>query len=271
MPLVDDELTVDVEAHAVVGRVPEEHYGHKNVIFRDLADDALPRRPISSQGLAANAMTLPIRAWWVPFVPLMELGDHERYMDLTVFFRENRGLEACPTGVDTRELPADCRETATTPAELFEKLDQWGFPALVIPHGTTWGFYTPPGYTWDKQLDPDMDSPRQRLVEVYSGHGNSEEYRTALDVVREPDGTYSCPAPSDDYEPCCHRAGELIRARCAAEGASAPVLRNALLGTRAGRMERVEDGRPTALVLSLAKVADAPRGLARACRLAPGR
>ncbi len=197
-----------------VGRVPEEHYGHKNVIFRDLEDEALPRRAIGSQGLAANAMTLPIRAWWLPLVPILELSDRERYMDVAVFFRENASLEECPTGVDTRELPAECREVAATPAELFEKLDQWGLPALVIPHGTTWGFYTPPGYTWDKQNTEAEDDPdRQRLIEVYSGHGNSEEFRPWRDVVIEGDAL-RCPEPTETYEPCCWRAGEIVRARC---------------------------------------------------------
>jgi hypothetical protein len=45
----------------------------------------------------------------------------------------------CPAGVDTRELPEDCAETAHTPRELFEKLAQWGFDSIVIPHGNTVG------------------------------------------------------------------------------------------------------------------------------------
>ena len=55
------------------------------------------------------------------------------------------------------------------PAVLFKKLNDWGLDTLVIPHGTTWGFYTPLGYTWDKQLRADLDDANlQRLVEVYS-------------------------------------------------------------------------------------------------------
>ena len=135
--------------------------------------------------------------------------------DLAIFFWENAAIDACPTGVDTRELPSDCREVAATPAVLFEKLDQWGFPALVIPHGTTWGFYTPPGYSWDKQIEADQDDPeRQRLVEVMSGHGNSEEYRPWRAVAME-GGEARCPEPSAGYEPCCWRAGEIVRSRCA--------------------------------------------------------
>ena len=51
----------------------------------------------------------------------------------------------CESGVDTRELPAECIENAPTPAILFEKLRQWGFDALVVPHGLAWGIHAPPG------------------------------------------------------------------------------------------------------------------------------
>uniref|UniRef100_UPI0032B28C50 hypothetical protein n=1 Tax=uncultured Abyssibacter sp. TaxID=2320202 RepID=UPI0032B28C50 len=34
-----------------VGRLPTEHYGHKNVLFRDLDDDRVARRPIAAAGL----------------------------------------------------------------------------------------------------------------------------------------------------------------------------------------------------------------------------
>ena len=71
---------------------------------------------------------------------------------------------------------------------LFEKLAQWGFDALVIPHGTTWGIYTPPGSTLRQAADaPRRTTPTgRRLIEVYSGHGNSEEYRDwrEIDVRR---------------------------------------------------------------------------------------
>jgi hypothetical protein len=203
-----------------VGLTPETHYGHKNVIFPGIEEDELPARPIGSSGLLERAFSAPGGVATLLSIPITEFSERQAYLDIGEFFRENMAMDTCADG-PSPGLPADCREYAETPAALFRKLDEWGLEALVIPHGTTWGFYTPPGYTWDKQLDPAMDSPRQSLVEVYSGHGNSEEYRASVHVVREADGTFSCPAPSEGFEPCCHRAGELIRARCSAEGADA--------------------------------------------------
>jgi hypothetical protein len=201
-----------------VGFTPETHYGHKNVIFRDTDEERLPARAIASAGMArqlGSIKQLAGGAWRLPLVPLADFPNRDRYMDLVAFFRENASVDACPEGVDTRDLPATCRETAATPRELFEKLNQWGFESMVIPHGTTWGFYTPPGYAWDKQLAAAEDDPdQQRLVEVFSGHGNSEEYRAYRAVDFDADGRPSCPEASETYEPCCVRAGELVRARC---------------------------------------------------------
>jgi hypothetical protein len=199
-----------------VGLTRETHFGHKNVVFRGLSDEALPARPIGALGPLGQAMANPgVSLLTQLTIPLRDFENRDRYMDFFVYERALRGVDECPAGVDTRELPADCREIATTPAELFEKLDQWGVESLVIPHGTTWGFYTPPGYTWDRQLAPEESDPaRQSLIEIYSGHGNSEEYRTWRAAEEDADGQAVCPEPSPDYEPCCWRAGELVRARC---------------------------------------------------------
>ncbi len=104
---------------------------------------------------------------------------------------------------------------------MFDKLDEWGLDSLVIPHGTTWGFYTPHGSAWDKQLAGDMHDPgRQRLIEIYSGHGNSEEYRSWKEVEIASDGTLSCPPARNDFLPSCWRAGEIIFQRCKTAGQS---------------------------------------------------
>lgn len=199
-----------------VGQVPEEHYGHKNVIFRDLGDDDLPARPIGAGGLASDAFRADpgLSLWTLATIPIREFSRRQRYLDLAHFTREIKSMRDCSEAANTRDLPSDCRELASTPATLFEKLDQWGLDALVIPHGSSWGFYTPPGYSWDKQLTAAQRSARyQNLIEVYSGHGNSEEYRPWRAVEPAGDG-FACPAPVDGHETCCWRAGEIIRSRC---------------------------------------------------------
>ena len=198
-----------------IGRTPEEHYGHKNVILRDLEDGAIPRRPIHSAGFTTRTMRepLPFLFRWGPV--FLDWSNRERYLNGQVYQDELRETRDCPEDVDTRDLPLDCMEGAATPAVLFRKLDEWGVESMVIPHGTTWGIYTPQGATWDKQLTrAQHDAGRQAVVEVHSGHGNSEEYRPWRGVRYRVDGEAECPEPSDGYEACCWRAGELIRSRC---------------------------------------------------------
>jgi hypothetical protein len=197
-----------------VGATPETHYGHKNVMFPGLDESELPARPITS---------LPDQGDMPLFQGLDRIGrarfidplGWNEYMDFLWLADALADMTTCPAGVDTRELPPDCRENAGTPRVLFEKLAQWGFPTLVIPHGTTWGFYTPPGTSMDKALTRQQHDPeRQSLIEIHSGHGNSEEYRAWREVLIGEDGSRTCPEPTADYLPCCWQAGEIMRARC---------------------------------------------------------
>jgi hypothetical protein len=199
-----------------VGETPQNHYGHKNVVLR-LTDDAnIPARPIASRGLTNRAMKgVGVGSRGV----IALVGGAPRYHELARLLTERMSLADCPDGVSERDLPPDCFESTATPGELFRKLDDWGHDAIVIPHGTTWGFYTPPGSTWDKQLTSEEHDPaRQTLVEIFSGHGNSEEYYDFRAVLLDADGHPSCPEPGADYLPTCWRAGEIIRARCLAAG-----------------------------------------------------
>ena len=196
-----------------VGLTPETHWGHKNVIFPDLEDERIPARPINSRpygsGLGIfNNVEFAVQVRW------MDPLNWKRYGDLRWLLDRVRSVPECPRGVPSRELPLDCHENAPTPAELFAKLDEWGFDALVIPHGNTWGLYTPPLADWDKALNSAQHDPeRQGLIEVMSGHGNSEEYRSWRGALATGDGMV-CPQPSASYLPCCHQAGEMMRARC---------------------------------------------------------
>jgi hypothetical protein len=199
------------------GRTREQHWGHRNVIFRELADDRVPRRPIgagaSEESLAHLGRRPPLHKRLAPL--LRDPEGWRRHRDLLRLQAEIGATPVCPGGVDTRSLPADCRELAATPAALFEKLDQWGFDVLVIPHGTAWGLNTPLGSSYTKQLVGRQHDPaKQRLIEVYSGHGNSEEYRGWSPGLPGPNGELSCPEPTPEYLPCCWQAGEIVRARC---------------------------------------------------------
>lgn len=199
-----------------VGGTPHDHYGHKNVIFRETEEDKVPTRPITALSpRLVGSMRKPPPFRQRVLMPLMDFSNRQRYWDFGAYVKELADTPICPEGVDVRALPADCTEVAETPDVLFEKLNQWGYDSMVIPHGTTWGLYTPPGTTIAKQLEGNMHDPeRQKLFEIYSGHGNSEEFRTWKAIDWDAKGNAVCPAPTKDYEPCCWRAGEIIRKRC---------------------------------------------------------
>lgn len=203
-----------------VGRTPEDHYGHKNVVLRGLAEDEVPARPIGAGGLATDALRNAGEA--IPrLLPFADFRNRQRYWNFLRFLDEIAEVPRCPENVPSGDLPADCYESAVTPEDLFRKLREAGHESIVIPHGNTWGFYSPPGITWDKQLAGAMHDPtRQTLIEVMSGHGNSEEYREWRAVEFDDAGTPRCPEPRDDYLPSCWRAGEIIRQRCADAGES---------------------------------------------------
>ncbi len=215
-----------------VGQTADKHYGHKNVVLRHLEDDRVPARVIDSGGFAkATLGNIPLGMRVGPV--LYDFAGRQRYYDFDAFAREVAETPPCPKGVDTKELPPDCSESAETPGELFEKLSQWGHESIVIPHGTTWGFYTPPDSSWDKQLTLKQHDPsRQTLIEVFSGHGNSEEFRAWTPLATGPDGKPTCPEPSRNYLPSCWRAGEIMRQRCVNAGSSAEVCEDVARRTR---------------------------------------
>src|SRR3984893_10646269 len=195
-----------------LGTTAENHYGHRNVIFRDQDEAHLPRRAIS-----------PMPPYFDPDLPVLKTMHEPRVGSYVAMMQELSKVPVCPPGVNSRSLPENCFEVALTPQELSRKLDEWGYDALVIPHGTAWGLSNPPSADWAHELTPGIaNDPRQSLVEVYSGHGNSEEYRAWREYVAGPDGKKQCPQPTRDYLPMCWQAGHLIRIRCDAAHLPAP-------------------------------------------------
>ena len=199
-----------------VGTTPEDHFGHKNVVLAHTDDARIPTRPIGAGSTAsATSNSVP------PTLALgaLALSEGGRTHDMARFFQERAAVPTCPDGVPSPDLLPDCRELAETPADLFRKLDEWGHDSIVIPHGTSWGMYGPTGTDWAKQLATRMHDPdRQTLLEIYSGHGNSEEYRDWRGIEEDPDGHVTCPAPRANYLPRCWRAGEIIEQRCLEDG-----------------------------------------------------
>lgn len=200
-----------------VGRDIDSHYGHKNVIFRNENAKTIPARPIAAvptnlfdDVFDQDAYALKILTW-----PFLDWRNRDRYWDNIRYLEKISKAHPCPDDIPSPELPADCQELAMQPADLFRKLDEWNAEAMVIPHGNTWGLYTPLGSSWDKQLKGKQHDPeRQKLIEVYSGHGNSEEFRDLQAIGFDDKGQAYCPEPTDDYMACCWRAGEIIQQRC---------------------------------------------------------
>jgi hypothetical protein len=104
-----------------------------------------------------------------------------------------------------------------------------GCQATIIPHGNAWGQFTM-HTDWNIQMNAQQHNQElQRLIEVYSKHGNSEEWRYFPPDYRYfRDGKEAsaeecqgggcekvCSAPTASYEPCCWQAGEIVRLRCA--------------------------------------------------------
>lgn len=138
-------------------------WGHKNVIMK--WDDP------------AKLPTSPIRSLPGAFLPdgALEKHGHIKLLNGLTVFDLLRGL---------RYGRKDETFLAYRPKDLFEKLHKYCLDtvkecdAVVIPHGNAWG-QAPVMYTsWDLQLNAQQHDPNvQTLVEVYSKHGNSEEFK----------------------------------------------------------------------------------------------
>ena len=199
-----------------IGGFGKPHFGHKNIILKGLDEDQIPTRPIAAS-IGSGFLSMP---YSVKFTLSALRPTDRRIHDLMRFMNDGK-TSICSPGIGVRDLPLDCKEVAPTPGLLFDKLNDWGHETVVIPHGTAWGAYTPPGTDWKQQLNEIEHDPNiQTMIEIYSGHGNSEEYRDWRSVLFDEDGKAICPKPTENYLPSCWQAGEIIKERCLAEDES---------------------------------------------------
>jgi len=189
----------------------KDYYGHKNVIFKETGEDQVPTHPIASKPFPIPPKsTRQMIRYLTPLVDPLHPGAYIRMANLLDAVAK---MTLCPDDVPVQELPPGCLDVAPTATALFARLDEWGFDSLVIPHGTTWGLHVPYLVDWSTQIDE--NNPRyQRLIEIYSGHGNIEQYRDWRGAAFGENGEFICPEPSPDYLPCCWRAGEIAHERC---------------------------------------------------------
>lgn len=184
------------------------HYGHKNVIFRSWDEGQTPTRPIASEPSYIFTKVPSIVLGLLSLVDgLKATGDFGWYLE------ESRNVPICPEGIPADELPDNCREVAATPKDLYRKLDEWGFDSMVIPHGLAWGTTNPLTADFRDQLDQ-YESRYQKLIETFSGHGNSERFEEFYRTDFDENGVAYCPPATENFTPCCRQAGAITRANC---------------------------------------------------------
>lgn len=191
----------------------DTHFGHKNIILKSTITEDIPPRPIAAVTKAfdggVNSNTLITSAAVALDFPNRKQYFNWRYRSLIA-----RSYEDCDMEKEISHS-ANCYEKAETASDLFKKLEKFDSDLLVIPHGSAWGVTSPPFSSWDVQLNPDSHNANfNKLLEIYSGHGNSEEYRSWTPMQKNNNETLSCSQPSQDYLPDCFQAGEIIKERC---------------------------------------------------------
>ena len=191
----------------------DNHFGHKNVVLRSL-DENVPERPIGAPDHKFFKSIVDAPSYLLFGAMLYDYKNMSDYFNYRQRQLIIRNLEYCDVNLHVKDLPLDCLERAEEPADLYRKLEEWEADSLVIPHGSSWGNTSPPMAVWDNQLDSKNHNPKyQNLIEIFSGHGNTEEFRR-WEAFNEVNNKYECPAPTEDYLPDCFQAGEIIRERC---------------------------------------------------------
>ena len=202
------------------GFTADTHYGHHNVLYKEFDEGKIPTRPIAAAGPATTTMRGD-QGRVSKLIYLIDPVNINYYAALNEFNNELQNTPECLPDLTSKQQIPECFDTAATTAELYQKLDEWQLETMVIPHGTTWGFYTPPEASWKHMLtDKNFDPEKTGIIEVYSGHGSSEEYADWQYREFDEQGKATCPQERVDYLPPCRQAGEIIKQRCIAQGDS---------------------------------------------------
>ncbi len=201
------------------GITAKTHFGHHNVLFKEYGENDLPARPI---GAPAEVATVPKRDYDSKFPKILEFLDprhKDYYASYNSLVEQMADTPNCEEGIPSPQLPKNCYEEAKTTGALFKKLREWDIDTMVIPHGMAWGFYTPPDSSWKTHLNNmDVDPSMTPLIEIYSGHGNAEQFSNFTTRIKNTDGSFSCPAPTANYLATCWQSGQIIKKRCLAKG-----------------------------------------------------
>jgi len=188
------------------------HYGHKNIIIKGIKDNEVPLKPISTNSGNFDG-AVSVNTLLTSIAVALDFPNRKHYLDWRYKSLVAKSYKNCEEDEEIGSY--DCYVKADTSQELFRKLEKLDSDLLVIPHGSAWGVTSPPLSSWDLQLSSTAhNSSMNRLIEVYSGHGNSEEYRSWTPIEMQGNGEMSCNLPSQGYLPDCFQAGEIIKERC---------------------------------------------------------
>ena len=104
-----------------IGDNREEHYGHKNVILKEIDSEYLPHSPIAAGGDSLNNFRDPNRANETRINMMVQaysdLGNRQRYYD---FIAYNTDITSSPVCTGSADDNKDCLTSANTPKELFK-------------------------------------------------------------------------------------------------------------------------------------------------------
>ena len=212
--------------------------------------------------------------WFLPALQALRYVGLPAYADFLWLVQQLAELPSCEVGVDTRELPDDCRENAPTPARAVREARAVGLRHDRDPARPRLGRARAAGRGPRR-------SARRAPSTIPSARSCSRPSRataTARSSATSPSSSWTRTASASarrrraDYLPCCWRAGELMRERCGdlpADECERRVAGGPAPGHAGGHGAAL--GRPRRQPGGLARLRPVPRLLqARASRSAPG-